>query len=216
MGGRMHLMKLAHLLTLAMLCACAAAKADVAEGCAADPLRIARWDEIIRAVHIYGLDEIPIVFLQCSYPVFETLGKGAQPGRRSYTIRYSMHHAKDKRDLLAPLIHELAHVYQSQQLHSYTELRRQPILPNELSADFLAGIVFSKMKDKFDLSLFQQNLILSARYIEHSEEAHGTPVQRISSFRMGIFLQPRALGDNLALADQEFRQNRLAFILTLR
>ena len=190
---------------------CARAQDD---DCIPDPLRVAKWPVIADAIKIFHLENTAIAFESCSGTVFHTIGKRDASGTYRYSIRYQIISGDaDPATLTAPLLHELAHVFQAKRLGSFLKLTSQPRLPNELSADFLTGLVFAKLQDRMSMTQFQQNLILSGDFDAHYTDAHGTPLQRRSAFRMGAFFDRNKFGDSLADADDEFRHNRLGAVL---
>ncbi|MFO1219648.1 MAG: hypothetical protein U1E89_14875 [Burkholderiaceae bacterium] len=93
---------------------------------------------------------------------------------------------------LAPIVHELAHVMQMRIAGGLAALRASGLDSRqiELGADFLAGFVFSEALRHVDIDEFQNNLSLIGSYYERTDEAHGTPAQRVSAFRIGAVRAP--------------------------
>ena len=165
--------------------------------CGDDQLELKKNPEIQLLVELYGLDPTDLTFEGCRNGSFSTTQIGS-----TYTIRYPI---DQDISYVAPLAHELAHVWQGRKVGSLKELFYK--FPNgvkeiELGADFLTGIVFEESNGKFPKNLFQTNFSLSGLYFEQNEDAHGTPSQRAAAFRLGYFYTPKF--DNLGEAMETF------------
>lgn len=181
------------------------------EGCSNDPLKLASRPAVIEARRALGLQKTPISFIGCQVASFSTK-QGTGPTTRSYVIHYPILAAQSD-DYIAPLTHELSHVLQSELaggLGKFIETHPSS-KQRELAADFLTGVVFGRASFRSN-QRFQTNLELIGKFREFSANAHGTPAQRVAAFRMGVYLDFQAVGNDLGNANTEFLENRYANI----
>jgi hypothetical protein len=156
-----------------------------AEGCSDDPRRLQTEPKIAEAIHAMGLQGQPIRFEGCERTSFATIQR---PDARAlvFVIRYPILAGEPAPRLLAPIVHELAHIVQIRQSGSIarlqSELRESRRI--ELGADFLAGVVFANHLNAQNL-LYQNSLELVGRYREETFQAHGTTSQRNAAYRRG-------------------------------
>lgn len=166
--------------------------------CNDDPIGLMDDSDIQALLGAFNIPPSELGFEGCEAGKFST----KQVGER-FLIQYPL---GDEISYIAPIAHELAHVWQSRNAGSMAMLMAEnlaSIKQIELGADFLTGIVF-KESEAFTKNMFQTSLSLSGRYVEKDAEAHGTPAQRISAFRYGYFAPPF---ENLRDANEEFQAN---------
>ena len=127
----------------------------------------------------------------------------------SYRITYPVLSARALEDYLAPMTHELAHVYQLQLAGSYAKLTRSySIRRIELGADYLTGVIYRNYLHNNTVVQFEHNLQLIGKYRESDSEAHGRPEQRVAAFRFGFHLPFDDFKRDLQLANREFQLSR--------
>lgn len=178
-------------------------------GCSDDPLGIADRPEVVRAREGLGLAGLRLSFRGCEQGRFETMPRGAGASPTSYRITYPINADLSAADYVAPITHELAHVFQMQTYGGLNGLvaaypERQRI---ELGADFLAGVAFRNYIHEGDRGRFQHNLNLIGRYYEDASDAHGTPEQRTGAFRTGYFVRYDELQRNVRAAHDLFQSD---------
>ena len=139
------------------------------------------------ALELFDLKDVKITFKQCETTPFKTIQKSSLvKGDNQYEIYYPAGIAKN--EIITPIIHEIAHVYQLSRYGSYYELKSSLTnLEIEILADFRAGYVYSKNLAPKQLTAYASNLQLVGLYKENREEAHGCPEQRSAAFRSGAF-----------------------------
>jgi len=156
--------------------------------CSPDPLHIQSRPEIVAAISAYGIDNVIINFLGCSSKQFATQATHNIGGKHAYNIYYQLLPGVSLSGYIAPLVHELGHVYQSQHAGSWGELLKTCTLRNELGADFLSGIILSNNL-RMTPPMWEQNLELFGDYKLTNVDFHGDPGQRVHAFRVGYFLK---------------------------
>jgi len=147
--------------------------------CMSDSLNMARNDDIRRIADALKIDMKQLIFRGCRTSIFSAK-QDDDSGK--YLVTYSTDATPS--EMLAVMAHELAHV---RQMMSPETLVPSTSKQMELGADFVAGLLYGRLFPDRSLMEFQNNLQLLARYNEVDEEAHGTPSQRTSAFRMGVF-----------------------------
>jgi len=182
---------------------------DATEGCAKDPLQLASLMALQRARVALSLQETEIRLIGCKMGSFKT-SQGSHPTKRSYLIYYPILDGPVAA-YVAPLTHELSHVFQMERagglgkfIADYPDSKRR-----ELGADFLTGVVFKNASFQANQD-FQTNLDLIGKFREMRKNAHGTPAQRASAFRIGVYLDYGAFGNSMDKANTEFQENRYA------
>lgn len=184
-------------------------------GCSDDPLRLAANASIMNAIEQLGLSNARIALLGCTATEFQT---SAPPGiddddALSFRIYYPVTTALKQADYIAPLIHELGHVFQISQAGSMTALKKVESRRIELGADFIAGFVFGK-SGEMKLAQFHASTKLIGKYREKSNE-HGTPEQRGYAFRFGVFFEKNYGGMNVEAANAMFQRDFFAQVIEL-
>lgn len=179
------------------------------EGCSDDPLGMARLPEIRQAIRILGLEGETIKFRGCRSARYSARARAAD-----YVVTYEIPTEGARDTALAPLFHELAHVYQYRRYGGYARLSETMAMKKiELSADFLTGLLFQRFLNRFEMAHFQQNMRLIGRYLDSPDNTHGTPGQRTNAFRSGVYFRS---GNGVADALSEFERNRYGLLMQSR
>jgi hypothetical protein len=171
-----------------------------------DPLNLSRNADVGRVLQALGVRPHLIRFRGCEGGLFSAEDTELNPAADA--ARYAVSYRMGTTKYLAPITHELAHVWQMESVGGYRTLR--DALPSrriELAADYLTGIVFSQALRHLDLSEFQQNLSLRGLYYEADLDAHGTPVQRNNAFRLGFRLNFDSMNRDYRKASDDFQAN---------
>lgn len=172
-----------------------------------DPLGLGRDARVAAAMRALGIPAEAVRFSGCRGQRFSASpdhASGSRPER--YVVTYPTEAAGKH---LAPIVHELAHVMQMRLAGGLDALWAGGMDSRqiELGADFLTGLVFSEALRHVDLDEFQHNLSLIGLYYERNDEAHGTPAQRLSAFRIGVTRAPPYPEFDFAKASRYFRAN---------
>lgn len=173
----------------------------------ADPLNLAKSEDIQNVIKIFGITPDKLHFKGCKGLLFSAAPDAtARNGEQKYLITYP---SETSVTYLAPITHELAHVLQLEIEGKSSEdlLKEYGSKRIELGADFLTGIVFSSSLEKSDINGFQHNLMLIGLYREMEEWAHGSPAQRTAAFRRGYFLKNADVKSNIDKAFGYFLDN---------
>lgn len=174
-------------------------------GCAGDRLQLASEAPIKRAIEAYGVSNLKITFVACDSVYFQT-EQLEDDTVNEYRIYYPILRESGSPRYAAPLIHELAHVYQLERAGSYQKLVEQlKIKRIELAADFLTGVIFKLLGSQVDLDDFQHNLNVGGKYFESDADAHGAPEERIAAFRIGYTQHDEHFGANINRANAVFQ-----------
>lgn len=186
-----------------------------------DPEKLAKDPDIAKAIRAFGLEKENIYFAGCVGGIFKTEDVSPISSVHEYKISYPLYVEKmaegnaerKMSSYVAPITHELAHVFQIRNAGSMRALKDQrKIIDIELSADFLSGLAFSETQNIKNINYYQQNLALVGLYNESLLDAHGTWSQRVAAFRYGVFLKDK---HNTHQAESSFRSQFLEEILTL-
>lgn len=152
-----------------------------------DPDQVAENHWVRDAMAQLSLDPALVAFQGCENGQFRAESRFAD-GKQVYLIRYST--SADA--ILAPVIHELAHVAQMEATGGFEALRAQAEGDSrriELGADYIAGVVFAQIiaeSGEIRANDFQNDLNLIGLYYEAAQNAHGTPEERTAAFRYGL------------------------------
>ncbi|SDY19115.1 hypothetical protein SAMN05518669_11020 [Variovorax sp. YR634] len=152
-----------------------------------DPLDLQQNDHMLRAMKVLGIDRKTVQFRGCLGLLLSVSEMRGGAGPR-YVVNYPADIPVVR--LIAPLLHELAHVAQMQEAGGATELSSLNNMMSkkiELGADFLAGHLFKVEFKEFELNAFEQNLLVHGLYREMAGREHGDPRQRDLAFRRGVF-----------------------------
>lgn len=171
---------------------------------AADPDGIGRDEHVRRVIAFFGLDPASISFRGCQDSQYSATHESTT-STDNYRISYPTNR---KSPYLAPIVHELAHVYQMKMTKGRDYLTsKYPSINIELSADFLAGVAFSQALKNLSLAEFQHSMSLFGKFYEFDTEAHGTPGQRIAAFRFGAYLPFSRYGYSVERASIHFQDD---------
>ena len=182
------------------------------ESCATDPIGLAKNPLILKTIAELSLTKTAIKFVGCATASFATAMGPPRISSRSYVIYYPILSGVAIGDYIAPLTHELSHVFQMESVGGYGKLVQSTTSKRrELGADFIAGILFSKLLNG-ESSYFLNNLNLIGRYREMDSSAHGTPSQRAAAFRNGQILPFGEFDNDMVKAYAEFQENRYGSI----
>jgi hypothetical protein len=163
----------------------------VESGCNGDLLHLADQIEIKRIIEAYSLARVPIRFVGCTVTDFFTGQYGPTKETRRYEIHYPLKAAESSSEYLAPVAHELFHVYQLEMAGDEAQLKAlYDIKRIELAADYMTGVVSQRLGTTHTPNTFQINLRLVGRYSESTADAHGTPEERVKAFRFGFYDPP--------------------------
>lgn len=178
------------------------------EACSSDPLLLARVDSVRGAIAQLRLDGSRVIFTGCRKAPFMTT---VRPGIRAADLRYVIYYPLGLKadEYVAPIAHELAHVFQIESAGGFDALKRSLSSARiELGADFVVGLVASR-SGIISRPMFQHSVHLIGRYREEAAQAHGSPEQRVSAFRFGYFL---ATGRESSIeTSHQFFQDELAY-----
>jgi len=148
-----------------------------------DTIGIGVRAEVLATMLELGIPRDRVKFLSCPGQPLLT-GPFSASDHDHYVIRYPPEASGP--DLDAAIAHELAHVLQMRAIGGLDALRlKYSSLQVELSADFVAGVVFANAMKGRDVNEFQHSLLVHGLYQEASDLAHGSPAQRTNAFRYG-------------------------------
>jgi hypothetical protein len=158
--------------------------ADVASAdCSNDPLRLADQAFISSVIGQLGLAGAQINFVGCRQTTFAT----AMTSQHVYRITYPSALSISLSSYLAPITHELGHVFQIEgagSIHAVRERLNNSSERIELGADFLAGIEYRRNMSVENRGEFERNFQLLGNY---GSGGHGSPEDRIAAFRKGFY-----------------------------
>jgi hypothetical protein len=149
-------------------------------------------------------------FIGCAAAPFVTFPAFGLSNSR-YSIYYPTGVQLAHDDYLAPLLHEMGHVFQLKQAGSYAGLKASlddSIERIELGADFIAGIGANRLG--VEPKLFLINLSLVSSYNRSDSDYHGRPEDRAVAFRNGYFYQEKQA--TIANSYADFQDNLFAQI----
>ncbi|VVP05882.1 hypothetical protein PS903_03023 [Pseudomonas fluorescens] len=175
-----------------------------------DPLHLADNADIQKAMKMLGINSSSVQFKGC-----EKLSFSASPIGGSVPHTYVVSYPTEvKEKFLAPILHELSHVMQMEASGGLTQLRNEYKSKRiELAADYLTGVMFSKIFPQAALKEFEQNILLVGLYVEPDVNAHGTPAQRGQAFRRGVFGSSDKIDDDMRNVSLNFQRNIYGHIL---
>lgn len=185
------------------------------EGCTGeDTAQLMQLPAIAATIQALSLSNVRIVLSACAVSPFLTQQSGVDARTLWYKISYPLLGYARLQDYIAPITHELAHVFQMKTAGTRAALLAQSSSRKvELGADFLTGVLFKNAQRTEDLAMFQTNLMLVGKYIEKELDAHGWPEQRQAAFRLGYFLPYQAYDRSPDTVYQEFNDNVYGTIL---
>lgn len=169
---------------------------------AGDPIDLANNENIKMATLLLNINMTELNFRGCELGRFSAMSDDRND--KKFIISYKA----DKERFLAPTLHELSHVLQMKNAGgSVALLKKHPSKRIELAADYMTGIMFSRLFKNMDLKKFEQNILLTGLYFESSELAHGRPDERISAFRLGVFEKKQKEEINMSDIELNFQRN---------
>jgi hypothetical protein len=154
--------------------------------CAADPLHLSSKPQIQAAEKMVGVDPNEITFIGCKAVRFQTYPDPLHHFKITYRNLPNVGFA----EIIAPLLHEIGHVYQLKKAGSIDKLFQPPfgsLVRVELGADFLAGCEARELGIDPDYS--QGSLDLVGNY--KPNPSHGLPEDRAEAFEYCYFGEPR-------------------------
>jgi hypothetical protein len=184
---------------------------DVAEhDCKNDPMNVSRDRSVLRTEQTLGLTPEEITFIGCDAAPFAASMTIIDPPAH-FQILYRNNRGSGSSYYLAPILHEVGHVYQLKKAGSPQQLAEslhRSVERAELGADFLAGVAAKVLELNPDAA--QQSIFLVGSYSSGELGSHGTAAHRASAFRMGYFYQPAS--DPVYTQYLDFQNNRFAQI----
>jgi hypothetical protein len=180
--------------------------ASMAIRCPVDPRHLLKDTTIGETLAMIDVDERADLFLGCVDEKFRTMRTGS--GATLTVHVYYPDRDLSKEQYIGPLIHELGHVFQFQQMEVGTRgfpSGGESIERIELGADFLAGLVAGRLD--LDPKMFVINPEISGTY-NLSKDSHGRPEDRTNAFRLGYFYSEKKR--SLADAYVDFQDNLFA------
>jgi hypothetical protein len=176
--------------------------------CSKDPLDLSNDKAVRNGEALLDITPQEIRFIGCEpapFVTFPAVGLNSK-----FTIYYptGIQLAHDK--YVAPLLHEMGHVFQLKQAGSYKKLKASlddSIERIELGADFIAGLGANRLD--LEPNTFLINLNLVGGYSKGAQD-HGRPEDRAAAFRNGYFYQEKQF--TIADSYADFQDNRFAQI----
>jgi hypothetical protein len=152
----------------------------VVSPCSGDTAKVGENRDVLAVMRFFGIPREAVSFRSCPGGKFSARPDWTTPGK--YQIQYP---ADSNSSVIAPIVHELAHVVQMRTAGSLEALGPdRNIRLIELGADFLAGLAFNQVLKHLNTVDFETNLKLVGAY-ELSRSSHGTPEHRTQAFRLG-------------------------------
>jgi len=109
--------------------------------------------------------------------------------------------------LSAVFAHELYHIFQYMRYGSFEEVMLHygdEMKSAELAADFGAGYLLSKTNLP---NIYEMNPALSGGFAQTRDDSHGTPAERSTAFRLGLYFTRRvSAGYSMENAEAYFRE----------
>jgi len=178
--------------------------------CTTDALNLGDDEAIQGGEKFFNIAPEEIRFIGCAAAPFDTfppLGLS----KSQFTVYYPTAVQLTHDEYVAPLLHEMGHVFQLKQAGSYAKLKASlddATERIELGADFMAGIGADRLG--LEPKAFLLNLSLVGSYNNRDFDYHGRPEDRASAFRNGYFYQDKQA--TVADSYSDFQDNRFAQI----
>ena len=180
-----------------------------------DPRRIGDDARIKKTMEALGIPQSIVTFRGCAGLDFSAASDtrvGAS--KNQYVVSYPSDLQSPMNAMVAPIVHELAHVGQMRAAGGVENLRRMYESRRvELGADFVAGLLYATALQGTDIKDFLLNLRLIGGYLARDVESHGTPEQRTGAFRRGAFLQYPYNELSIPKSEKYFQENDYADLL---
>jgi hypothetical protein len=177
--------------------------------CSKDALDLGNDKAVHDGERLLNIAPREVRFIGCAAAPFVTFP--AIGTNSNFTIYYPTDVQLTHDKYVAPLLHEMGHVFQLKQARSYANLKaslNDSIERIELGADFIAG--FGANHIGLEPNTFLINLKLVGNYNNHDFESHGRPEDRVSAFRNGYFYEEKQ--SSVADSYADFQDNRFAQI----
>lgn len=179
--------------------------------CKDDILRLSRDIEVQNIEKMLGIAADEITFIGCAPAPFQTKMVRTEPPFH-FQILYHIGTDLKSRDFVAPIFHELGHVYQLRKSGSKNKLLQSvggSVDRVELGADFLAGLAAHRLK--MNPGDFETSLFLMGSYDSQRSDSHGRPEDRSAAFRYGYYSPSTNSFEDSLYAD--FQDNEFAQIM---
>jgi len=161
---------------------------EALDHCSADPLGIGTDPSIIATERGFALRNVPIRFIGCLEGAFQTDQDDSTPNDVGFQVFYHIDKRAARKAYIAAVVHELGHVFQTVASGSIGALEDKYCVERiELGADFLAGFSYKNYIQSKSLPDFENSLALFGDFDLRDNDFHGSPADRIDSFRLGYF-----------------------------
>ncbi len=171
-------------------------------------------DKVVRdGAKLLGISAEEIQFFGCPPAPFLTV-PALGLSNQKFSIFYPTSVQLTHNGYVAPLLHEMGHVFQLKGAGSLAELKAShdsSLERIELGADFIAGYAANRLG--LEPSAFLVNLSLITSYNSRDFDYHGRPEDRAAAFRSGYFYLDKQA--TLPDAYTDFQDNRFAQIKNL-
>lgn len=185
-------------------------RVPVSDCASSDPLKLGEDSRIHSAMQILGIPRSAVRFRGCRSRRFSAVEDIRAGPAKEFILTYP---SEVRGKVLAPVIHELAHVMQILHAVGINRLRAKwTSLQIELMADFLVGYVFARAFPDLNRDEFQHNLQLVGDYFDEPHEDHGNPAQRTAAFRLGAVNAYPYKELNAGNASRYFLDNDLSLV----
>jgi len=180
----------------------------------ADPLRLSSDPDVRAVMATLSINPAQVTFHGCESGRFATFEEFTSGITTKYTVTYS---DKNPRTYLAPITHELAHIFQMESAGGREKLAaalNRESKRIELGADYLAGIIYGGLLEntgRATANEFQNSIDVGGLYYESVMTAHGTPSQRTAAFRLGLIAGPSIT--DLHAANAHFQEDEYGQVL---
>jgi len=178
--------------------------------CNKDALNLWNDRSVREGAKLLGINAEEVRLFGCMPAPFRTV-PALGSSNQKFSIYYPTGVQLGQGGYIAPLLHEMGHVFQLKLVGSYQKLQAShdnSIERIELGADFIAGYAAGHLD--LEPKAFLVNLSLIGSYNGKDLDYHGRPEDRAAAFRNGYFYMERqsTLTDSYA----DFQDNRFAQI----
>jgi hypothetical protein len=193
---------------------------DVASGCADDPLKIGGTDYVRAAIRGLGIGDMDVRFIGCAGIGFKISGghKDLLTKRRQFALYYptqKIGKTLNSKEYIAPVVHELSHVYQIERAGGQAKLRDNFCKERiELGADFITGFLFYSTLRIDAAANFQESLHLLGDYADGAHDSHARPTDRTGAFRSGYYMTAKRQISDLGEAYSIFQTMDFPWVAT--
>lgn len=176
--------------------------------CERDAAGVGSNPKIKAVMALFGIPNDLLAFKSCPGGRFAAMPDSKRDGH--FIVQYP---ADSHANYIAPVVHELGHVFQMRVAGSLEAL--DPKVNSrkiELGADFLAGLAFNQKLSDLSNQEFETNLKLLGSY-ERKVDDHGKPDHRTQAFRLGHTRDEPYPELSMVQSLEYFYQNQLAVIV---